>query len=94
MAMIFKTSLILIYNGYFRPFVLPFINNLDFINEALTLICSYSLCMFSAFVPEARSRHICGWQLVGLVGFMIAINLAIIIFTTIKSSIRRCRLKC
>ena len=92
--MVFKTSLVIIYSGYFWPYILPFINTLDFVNEVLTLLCTYSLCMFSAFVPEARTRYLCGWQLIGLVSLMIALNLIIIIFTSIRSSINRCKLKC
>ena len=61
MGMIFKTSLVMIYSGYIRPYLLPFANNLDLINEFLTLLCTYSLIMFSAFVPDAYTRYLCGW---------------------------------
>ena len=94
MFMVFKTKMILIFYGYFRPSVLPFNNNLDTLNESMTLISTYSLFVFSAFVPEAKTRYLCGWYLIGLVGIMISLNLIIIIGLSFKTSLRRLKLKC
>lgn len=93
MAMIFKSSLYVIYTGYFRPYELPFANNLDLINETFTLVGCYSLVMFSEFVPDAHTRYLCGWYLVSLTFLMIGINLCIIFFDTIKMTCRKCKLK-
>ena len=94
MLMVFKTSLYLIYYGYFRPSIIPFNNNLDIVNEYMTLVSTYSLFVFSAFVPEAGTRYLCGWYLIGLVALMISINLVVIIGSSLKNSFRRCKLKC
>ena len=82
----------MIYSGYFRPFESSFANNMDLLNETLTLICSYSLIMFSEFVPSPETRSLCGWQLIALVLIFLVINLSVIIFQGLKHCIRRCKL--
>ena len=59
--MILHSSLVMIYVGYFRPFESNFSSNLELMNETLTLMCTYSLVMFSAFVPDPATRYECGW---------------------------------
>ena len=83
----------MIYSGYFRPFESPFANTMDLLNETLTLMCSYSLIMFSEFVPSPETRSLCGWQLIGLVLITLVINLSVIITQGIKNCIRKCKLK-
>ena len=90
---IFKCSIYMIYSGSFRPFEIPFVNTMDLINETLTLMCSYSLITFSAFVPDAETRYLCGWELIVLVLFTLALNLVVIIGQGLKQCIRRCKLK-
>ena len=77
--MIFKCSVFMLYSGNFKPFETPFANNMDLFNETMTLVCSYSLIMFSAFVPDAEMRYLCGWYLVLLVLITLAINLLVIV---------------
>ena len=69
----------MLYSGNFKPFETPFANNMDLFNETMTLVCSYSLIMFSAFVPDAEMRYLCGWYLVLLVLITLAINLLVIV---------------
>lgn len=83
----------MLYIGYFRPFALPMQNNIELTNEYLTVLCTYSLIMFSNMVPDPAVRYLCGWQLVFLIVLLLAINLFIIIFQSIRDSIRRCKLK-
>ena len=90
---IFKCSIYMIYSGSFRPFEIPFVNTMDLINETLTLMCSYSLITFSAFVPDAETRYQCGWEIIVLLVLSIAINLVVIIGQGLKLCIRRCKLK-
>lgn len=91
--MIFKTSLSMLYIGYYRPFLLPSQNNLELTNEFLTLLCTYSLIMFSQMVPDPAIRYLCGWQIIFLIVLTLTINLSLIIFQSIRDSIRRCKLK-
>ena len=59
--LIFKQSLFMLYTGYFEPNYIPSENTLELVNETLTLVCSYSLIMFSPLVPDAQTRYLCGW---------------------------------
>ena len=83
--MIFKCSLFMLFVGYFKPFELSFQNNLELVNETLTLVCSYSLITFSAFVPDAETRYLCGWYIIALVALMLAVNLGVIFYKSICS---------
>jgi len=91
--MIFKSSLAMLYSGYFRPFELPQTNRIELMNEACTLLCTYSLITFSDFVPEAEVRYNCGWVLVVFVLMQILLNLGIIIGSSLIEVIRRCKLR-
>ena len=68
----------MIYVGYFRPFEIPLINKIELFNESVTIICTYSLICFSAFVPDASTRYLCGWVLIGLVSFLVLFNLVFV----------------
>lgn len=91
--MIFKTSISMLYVGYYRPFALPSQNNLELLNEYLTLLCTYSLIMFSQLVPDPETRYLCGWQIIFLIVLTLSINLSLIIFQSIRDSIKKCKLK-
>ena len=84
----------MIYIGYFRPYDLSSNNVQDLANETLTLICTYSLVMFSAFVPDLETKYNCGWYLVTIVIVFIAINLVLILAQAIGRSLKKCRQKC
>ena len=83
----------MIYVGYWRPYELPMSNKLELVNETLTTVCTYSLVMFSAFVPDAGTRYTCGWPLIGVVFLMMAINLSVIIYLSFQKIMRTCRLR-
>ena len=83
----------MIFAGYFRPYNLQKQNTLELVNETLTLLCTYSLIMFSALVPDAATRFLCGWQLIGLVILILLINLTVMVYTSGKQCTRRCKLK-
>lgn len=91
--MIFKCSLCMLYVGYFRPFKSSFVNSLELTNEYMTLLCSYSLIMFSQIVHDPETRYLCGWQIIFLVLLILAINMSIIIFQAIRDAIKKCKLK-
>lgn len=54
--MILHCSLIMLYMGYFWPFKTHFSNVMETTNETLTLMCTYYLCLFTDFVPDAKAR--------------------------------------
>lgn len=79
-TIIFKCSLIMIYTGYFRPFSKRLSNWIELMNDALTVLCSYFLIIFSNVVSDPYTRYVSGWPLIGLVCFIILINLLVIMY--------------
>ena len=83
----------MIYTGYMRPYETRLANNLELVNETFIILCSYFLVIFSAFLSDAEARYISGWYLVGLVVFLVILNLAAIQFKGISHIVRYCRLR-
>ena len=92
-AIIFKCSLVMIYTGYFRPYVLTVANNLELINDTFIILCSYFLVVFSGLVSDKQTQYICGWPLIGLLAILISLNLGVIMFKGISQMYRFCRLR-
>lgn len=91
--MLFHSTLIFLALGQVRPFEDSRANNMEITNEILTLLCCYSLIMFSNFVPDAKTRYDCGWQLIGIVLSLILFNLAIILGQSVASLCKYCKQK-
>ena len=83
----------MLYSGYYSPNELRFANRLELMNETLTLVCTYSLIVFSAFVPDATTRYLCGWYLIALVVLTLLVNISIMVITSLFASIRTCKRK-
>ena len=79
-TIIFKCSLIMIFTGYMRPFNRRLANNIELINDAFIVVCSYFLIIFSPLVSDAQTRYISGWPIIGLIGVLISINLSVITY--------------
>ena len=62
-------------------------------NETLTLISTYTLFVFTQFVPEPEARYEVGWALVGVVSIMLSANILVIFYESAVNSVTRLRLK-
>ena len=86
-------SITMIFQGQFNPYLLRKQNRVEISNECLTLISTYTLFVFTQFVPEPEARYKIGWALVGVVSISLASNILIIFHESAVSSIRRLRMK-
>ena len=67
-------------------------NRLEITNESLTMMCVYCVIPFTGLVSDAATRYACGWPLIGLVFFLVFLNLSIIVIQGVRMMIRSCRL--
>ena len=72
--LVFKTSLIMAFQGQVRPFETRHQNNLELFNETLTLLSTYTLFIFTEYVPEAYARYLIGWVLIGIMIVILVAN--------------------
>ena len=91
---IVKTTLFMAYVGSFRPYQLNLSNIVELINEIFTTLCAYNLVLFSDFVPDPETRYMYGWPIIADTIFLILFNLVIICYTSIASTIHKCKLRC
>ena len=71
--------------GYVKPFALPQVNTVELINETLTLLTTYSLFLFTDFVPDAQVRYTMGWAVIFLTLMLVVTNLYVILHKTVKT---------
>ena len=86
--------MIMIYTGYMRPFITRLSNNIELINDSCIVVCSYFLIIFSPLVSDADTRYISGWPLIGIICFIISLNLSVTTYKAITNLIRYIRLRC
>ena len=82
----------IIFQGWVKPFVRRFRNNMELTNEAIVLVSTYFLCFYSSFVPDPEIRYMLGWYNIWVFIFMILINLTILLFLQTKDVLRHVRL--
>ena len=70
----------MIYTGYMRPYETKLANNMELINDSFIIVCSYFLIIFSALVSDAETRYKSGWPLIGIICFLIGLNLTVITY--------------
>ena len=70
----FCCLLMLLFFTYIHPMNQPFLNRMEMFNEVCLLICSYFLFAFTDFVPDANTRYMYGWAVIGVAVFNIGCN--------------------
>ena len=68
--------LVMIYQGYFEPYILPEFNRLQATNESLITLCSYFLFLYTEFLSNKDVRYNMGWINIVLIGLAILLNMA------------------
>lgn len=86
-------SLVMLFTGYFRPMVSRMANTMELINDVIIVNCSYFLIIFSAMVADPWTRYQSAWPLIGLVCFLILLNLSVIMVRGISSVIHTSKLR-
>ena len=75
-----------------RPYVEPYLNRLELVNETMTLFAAYSLFEFTEFVFNMESRIMTGWSLITCIVFCLLLNVTLLIIQAckkLKLSIKR-----
>jgi hypothetical protein len=75
----------LVYIGYTRPFEDEAINNTEIFNEICILGVSYSMYLFTDFVPNASAQYTIGFILIGITCFNTLVNSVLIMIDNIKA---------
>jgi hypothetical protein len=65
---------------------------MEIFNESTLLVSSYFMFLFTDFVDDANMRSKLGWAYIGVIGAMIAVNFACMLFKvyqTVKSQLKK-----
>ncbi len=62
-------------------------------NETIVVFLSYFPFLFTNMVPEPETRYSVGWIFIGLVAFMVVVNLLVVIHGSVMESIELARRK-
>ena len=81
------------YQGYVKPFKNPNKDKVELLNEALIMLTSYFLLLYSNFAEFPEDRYVVGWINIGFFAFLIAINLVIIMGTHVYNLYRWLKIK-
>ena len=79
--------------GYVRPFCKRNQNQLELLNETLTVICTYQLFTFTDFVPDAAARYAQGYVLILTTLLILTINVWVLVNETILEFYRFSKIK-
>ena len=52
------------------------------------MLASYCLLTFSGWITNESLVYQCGWAMIAIILLIMAVNMGVILFTTIKSAIR------
>lgn len=69
-------------------------NHLNILNEGVTLLIALVLPVFIEISIDKSTFDMAGWFLVAAVGFVVLVNMAIILFVKIKEFIVKIKQKC
>ena len=81
------------YTWNAKPFTDNLANFQEVLNDYMVLTISYSLIIFGDFVPDKKAQYQIGWVVCVLIGLQIASNIGIIIFKTIHTFVKKCKLR-
>ena len=90
---IFVNCLAIIYQGAYRPYLLPQHNHKELMNEAFIMLCTYFLFFYSEFVPDRNSRYLMGYVNIGCLGLMVLFNLTVIVIGQVRTTARALKLR-
>ena len=69
-------------------------NNLNILNEGVTLLIALILPVFIEISIDKATFDMAGWFLVGAVGFVVLVNMAVILVVKFKEFFDKIRQKC
>ena len=88
-SIIFKCSLVIIYTGYFMPFVSALSSRIELVNETMIIFCTYHLIMFTSLIADPETRYLCGWPLIFTVFILVVMNLVVMLSQALAQAFRK-----
>lgn len=82
-------TLLMIYTGYVSPYTTSYKNKLEICNETILLLAVYCLILFTEFVPDPEIRYQNGWAMIFVTFTLIAVNMAVVIATSIQDMVKK-----
>ena len=73
------------FAGQIRPLRFPGQNNIEVFNEAMCLVSTYMLIIFTDFVPDPWARYTCGWALILITLSILTVNCFVLFKETITN---------
>ena len=89
-GMILMTLMYITYLGYANFFQTRWAKTLEITNEWFFCQIQYCFVMLNNLVDDALVREILGYVIIGMTGFLLLINLLVIIVLSVKALIRKC----
>ena len=68
-------------------------NGQEIVNEFAILLAAYHLLFFTPWIYEPDVRDYMGFQLVGVIGVTVLINIFLFLYIMVKNLILRCRIR-
>ena len=84
---VFLNTLAMIYQGQFRPYVLPGYNKLQLMNEAVIIVCSYYLFLYTDYLPHIEVRYAVGWFNIFTIALAVLLNFVYLVKSNIRDFI-------
>ena len=72
------------YQGYFKPLLNNFDNQLNLFNEFMVSSMAYTSVIFSEMAKSEEEKYFFGWVLIFLISSTFMINMVIVLLITIK----------
>jgi hypothetical protein len=79
--------------GLSNPFTEKNAMRLEYFNESMVMLSAYNLFVFSDFVKSPQARYTVGYALISIASFTIAVNMVVLVMTTLLNVVRLYKMK-
>jgi len=93
MCTVLVNQFVVILIGASRPFKEESALKLEFFNESMVMLSAYFLFVYSDFVDSPHARYYTGYVLIGLASFTIAVNVLLMVSSTLSGVAKQNKLK-
>ena len=88
-----QSTIALFIIEFTRPFKTQAERRMEIFNEVILMLVLYTMMCFTDFVPEIETKMLIGWVACTLVALHFSINLTIMVLSSVRKTIRTCRMK-
>ena len=91
--MLLLTLFYITYLGQMDFFDVPATKFIELMNESFFVLLQYNLLILTGLIEDEDLNLIAGYLIIGIGGFLLAINLVIILYVSIRAICRKCYLR-